>query len=332
MKEFLSNPNIPNLLNIAGVEKLVTHNLPIEKPTCTNIASPYNTHTITICKTSGEEETAFTLMLPALNYVKPWLPDIELLLHAHLNLYHELSIPPYFYEYSGPLTNIESGVQALARIKVGLEYNIEPNANILLNDYFEDKVLSPKVTLLLPYSIRSLKFYVNETGKLKIRICCIKSSKRHGYTIVCLKDEGCMLEIEDGVSIKGPHVLLLGRCGGEIFRRALILLLYSKLTSVIGAGKHNIWLSVSSPGFIVATELEDYETMNVVVWNMSLRPHTIRLKVRGYRIIEAYAGHRKLEPIVPIYDEIYVAFEGLELKRVRLKVKRLPPLLTRRFS
>ena len=332
MKEFLSNPNIPNLLNIAGIGKLVARNLPIEKPICINIASPYNKHTTTICKAGREEEPAFTLMLPASNYVKPWIPDIELLLHAHLNLYRELSISPYLYEYSGPLVDIASNVQAFAHIKVGLEYNIETNTNVVLNDYFEEKILSPKVTLLLPYSIRSLKFYASETGKFDVKICCIKSLKRYDYTIICLKDRGCTLEIENGVSIKGPHVLLRGRCSGEIFRRAFILLLYSKLASIISVGKYSTWLSVSSPGLVVATELENNETINAVIWNMSLKPYTIRLKIRGYRIIEAYAGYRKLEPIAPIYDEVYIAFEGLELKRVRLKIKRLPPFLTRRFG
>ena len=332
MKEFLSNPNTPNLLNLAGVGKLITRSLPVEKSACINIVSPYNTHTTTICKTVGEGEPTSTLMLPASHYVKPWLPNIESLLHTHLNLYRELGISPYLYEYSGPLVDITSGIQILAHIKVGLEYTANTNASITLNDYFEEKILSPRVTLLLPYSIRSLKFYVDETGRLKIRVCCIKSLKKHDYAVVCLEDGGCTLEVENGISIKGLHVLLRGRCSGELFRRALILLLYSKLASIIGIRKHNTWLSVSSPGFIVATELEDNKTINIVLWNTSLTPRTIRLKIRGYRIIEAYTGHKKLEPIVPIYDEVYVTLEGLELRRVRLKVKRLPPLLTRRFS
>lgn len=332
VKEFLSNPNVPNLLNLAGVEKLITHSLPIEEPTCINLISPHNTHTTTICKTVEGGEPTSALMLPALHYVRPWLPNIESLLHAHLSLYRELGISPYFYEYSGPLVDIVSGIQALAHIKVGLKYTVITDAGITLNDHFEEKILSPRVALLLPYSIRSLKFYASETGRFKIRICCIKSLSRHDNIIVCLEDSGCTLEVENGVTIRGPHILLRGKCSGEAFRRALTLLLYSKLASVIGVRKYDVWFSVSGPGFIVATELEDDKTINMVLWNMSLTPHTTRLKIRGYRIIEAYTGHKRLEPIVPIYDEVYVALEGLELKRVRLKVEKLPPLLTRRSS
>jgi len=333
VKELLSNPNTPNLLDVAGIEKLIVDNLPIEwESACVNLISPYNSHTTIICRNSGEEEPIQTLMLPVLGYARPWLPDLQQLLNAHLNLSHGLSISPYFYEYSGPLIDVTAGIQGFARIKVGLEYNVNANANIMLNDYFEEKVLAPRVVLLLPYSIRSLKFYVAETGRFKFRICCIKTSKRYDYTIVCLSDEGCTLEVEDGVSVRGPHLLLRGKCSGEMFRRALILLLYSKLISIAGARKPGTWLSISSPGLIVAARLGGSGTVDIVLWNVSLSPHTIRLKLRGYRIAEAFAGVKKLEPVVPNYDEVYITFEGLELKRVRLKVRKLPPLLMRRLS
>ena len=334
VKEFLSNPNTPNLFDIAGIRKLVVRNLPGKwRSTCINVVSPYNSHTMIMCGDDcNEKESTLTLMLPASNYVKPWLPDLQLLLNAHLDLYHGLGIPPYFYEYSGPLVDIAANIRVLARIRVGLEYSVDANTNVILNDYFEEKILSPRITLLLPYSIRSLKFYATETGKFKFRICCIKSSKRYDFTIVCLSDEGCILEVEDGITVRGPHLLLRGRCSGEMFRRALILLLYSKLASITGIRRSSTWLSISSPGLIVAARLEEDEAINIVLWNASLSPHTIRLKFRGYRIVEAYAGVEKLEPIVPSYDEVYVTLEGLELKRVRLKVKKLPPLLIRRLS